>query len=343
MSRRKKSAAEKVTSARIGSMLEQLRKERGWTIKHVSQALGFSVSYVHGLEGGAHTFSASLIEQLGQLFQRPLSTFLSEEYSSGDRSAEWQLAFGVLPDRDRLVLLDLAKRMTSWDLTLSRKHRPRHEGGSSGRLVALEGIDGEHLHSLGSRLAAKARATRAVYCPHDYRSHLWRHVIEHSAKLDSASGEHRALERTLMFACERLLRNASQVQPALTDGKTALAPFVAMAPGVYQEVDGTSDRRITDIVETLLPRPDAVVVLRSDPVVAARKVVGREPRMGQFYSPYDRDQLARAVRLYEKAIDDFRARGVTVHVFDAPEPLPASLVDAVHQRIFGPASKSERS
>lgn len=327
MPRRRKSDDDDCTNNRIGDVMARLRKERGWTLQHVAESLGLSVAHVSALEGGQYTFSASLIERLVRLFQRPLSAFLTEALVADSLAAEWQRTFDTLPERDRSVLLDLSRRMLFWGGGERGAKAPERTRAGGGRLVAIEGIDGQHLHELGCALAARHRDA-VVHCPHDYRSSLWRYILESSTRLGRTKLEHRALERTLLFACERLLRNESQVQPALRAGRTVIAPFFAVAPSIYQEAEGLSDRRIVDIVETLLPRPDAVLILRSDPGAAARKGVTNEPEPGQFYSPFDQIELARAAHLHDKAMDELRARGLSVHALDAPDPLPSAIVDA---------------
>src|SRR6185436_20149305 len=144
-------------------------------------------------------------------------------------------------------------------------------------------------------------------------------IIPQFKKLDRDGIEHRAMERSLLFACERLQRYEAHVHSSLAGGKTVVAPFFSLASSVYQEVEGVADRRIIDIVETLLPKPDAIVLLRSDVELAAKKAVRREPRAGEFYSPYSRDDLMTARRLYEKAVEEYRARGYSVHVFEVGE------------------------
>ncbi len=322
------------TNLRIGSALQRLRKERHWTLQYVAVSLGLSVPHVSALEAGQYNFSAVIVENLAALFQRPLSAFLREVSPADTLSLEWQRAFETVPERERIALLDLAKRL-SWlgaPEPLGAAERPR----AGGRLVSLEGVDGDHIHTLGVALAKHAARGASSYCPHDYRSKLWQYIMPHFSRLDREGVEHRALERSLLFACERFQRYEANILPALRGGKIAFAPFFSMASSVYQEVEGVADRRIVDIVETLLPKSDAIVVLRSDPVAAARKAVRREPKPGEFYSPYGRDSLTRAKQLYEKAMEEHRARGHAVHVFDVGDRIDRALIEAVLRNIATP-------
>lgn len=337
MPRRRKTDDDEETNRRVGDILAKLRRERGWKLEYVASSLGLSVSHVSALEGGQYTFSVAVIERVARLFQRPPSTFLRGEFPAETLEGEWQQLFARLPPRDRVVLLDLAKKLSSWPATLDDKHDDRAPD-RRGFLVSLEGIDGDHLHVLGTALAAKGRGD-VVYCPHDYGGALWQHMIERIAKLDGGDVEHAALERTLLFGCERLARYEEQVAPALREGKTVVAPFFAMASSVYQETEGVGDRRLSDIVEALLPRPDVIVMLRSDAARAAKKAVPRVPEKGQFYSPYGRAELAAAKRYYEKAAEELGARGLPVNVFDAADPLSKTVMNAVHDRIARLRSK----
>lgn len=333
MVRRRKSADDERTNQRIGDTLLRLRKERGWTLQYVASSLGLSVPHVSALETGQYTFSAALVEKLARLFRRPLSTFLQADAHPDTLSAEWRHVYDLLPERDRLVLLDVARKLSNWSAARERVYEePQPNRG--GYLISIEGIDGEHLDRLGRGLLAKGGDHLMTYCPYDHGVNLWRYMITHFAKLDREDVAHRALERTMLYACERLLRYEDLVQPALEVAKVVIAPFFTMAPSVYQEVEGVGDRRLVDIAEALLPKPDTIVVLRSEPAAAARKAVPHEPGPGQFYSPYSRDQLARARRLYEKAIEEFSARGYQVHVFEAGSSLPDTVIEAVYERVI---------
>lgn len=335
MVRRRKSDDDESTNERIGDVLARLRKERGWTLQHVAISLGLSVAHVSALESGQYTFSASLVEKLVKLFQRPLSAFLAEAVVPDTLAAEQRRTLDALSERDRWILLELSRRMAAWGGAPRRAPTETATPGRRGFLVALEGIDGDHLYKLGCWLKSFGRRGSVVHCPHDYKSTLWHYIMECSVRLGHARSDQRALERTLLFACERLLRNESVAEPALRKGKTVLAPFFAVAPFIYQEAEGFSDRRVVDMVEALLPKPDVVLMLRSDPVVAARKAVAYEPGPGQFYSPYSRDELIRAAHLHERATEELQARGVAVHVFDAPDPLPLSVLDSACQKLGG--------
>src|SRR5262249_50697909 len=159
--------------------------------------------------------------------------------------------FEVLTRRDRAVLLDLASKLESWSQTfkLAVERKPAHEG----RLIALEGIDGVLLHDLGERLAKHLRRRGDVtYCGDNHEGRLWRYMMQRLEQIDAADpglsvDKTQVLERTLLFACERLYRQETAVRPLLHQGHAVIAPFYTMAPAVYQELEGVGDTRFIDI------------------------------------------------------------------------------------------------
>ena len=273
---------------------------------------------MNALESGAYSFHAPLLKKLSQVFQEPIAYFVASDPRPVQAAAEWNALFERVPGRDRLMLLDLARKIVDWT-GASQTHE---QEGTPAKLVALEGIDGALVRDLGVRLA---RVTGGVHCDHDYASDLWRHMIErlkaHTAanEPEEKNATKHAMERTLLFTCERLERQESQVRPALDAGRHALVPFSAMASGVYQEAEGLADRRLIDIVSSLLLKPDAIVIVRSDPKRAVAKIVAAVPKEGQFFSVNTEVEIESARRLYERAAEEFRALGVRVHEVDVPD------------------------
>src|SRR5262249_51341216 len=140
---------------------------------------------------------------------------------------------------------------------------------------------------------------------------------------------HEAVERTLLFACERIHRHDVQIRPMLNDGTTVLTPFFTMAPAVYQEMEGLGDRRIIDIMLGTLTQPDRVIVVYSDPKIAARRATQSTPGAGQFYSPYRRvEEFERALKLHDKAIQEFTSRGIEVRVLEVDSGVVSEAVES---------------
>lgn len=310
--------------------MRRLREGNGWSQTELADRLGVSKSHVSALEGGEYRFHASMIEKLATVFNRPLTTFLHQKYSPEALLTKWQCLFDELPLRERSALVTLGEKLSAWGAP-SQPDRVHKSKRMRGHLVSIEGIDGEHLHQLGTKLLAKAGTSKMAYCPYDYRGHLWKYMIPHFSKLDKTRVIYRAIERNLLFACERLLRYENQVAPALSLGKAAIVPFFLMAPSVYQRVEGVSDRRIIHILETLLPKPDIIVFLRSNPSVAAKKAVKRIPKVGEFYSPYSRPQLQRALRIYEQTVKEYEESGMQTYVFNTFDGVVDGVVEQVYR------------
>ncbi|MCX4241892.1 helix-turn-helix domain-containing protein [Paraliomyxa miuraensis] len=315
MARARKTAEDDVLNAQIGARMASLRAERGWSLRQLADRVGLSLTHVNALESGKHMFSASLLLKLSSLFEEPVTALLGTEAPPDELAREWRMFFDALPRRDRLVLLDLARNLTNWSETFvlqtTRRHR-RH----GGLLLSLEGIDGVLLEQLADavveRLPPDAVGKLVSY---DHGSELWQHMRMRFRDLSSSNSP--ALERTLLFACERLQRQEAAIRPALADEAVVLTPFFAMAPSVYQEADGIGDRRVIEIIETLLIQPDLVIVVYSDPEQAVRRTTLDVPRAGQFYSPYTQaEELQRALALHRKASEQFSWRGHTVHEID---------------------------
>lgn len=317
----------------IGKTMCQLRQRNGWSQTELAERLGVSKSHISALEGGQYRFSASLIERMTQVFDRPLGTFLREHYSPNVPFNDWQHLFDQLLPGDQSLLLTLGRKLASWSCPPDIVPAQHKSYRVRGPLVSIEGVDGEHLHQLGTRLLAKAGTSSMVHCPHNYASPLWRYMIRQFSQIDRNRIGHRAIERTILFACERLERFETQIANAIASGKATIVPFYLLAPSVFQQAEGVGDRRIIDILETLLPKPDLIVMLRSNPNLAAKKAVKKAPKAGQFYSPYGRAQFIQAQQLYEKAIVEYQRKGLQTRVFDMPKGVPDAVVDKVFQLV----------
>lgn len=311
MARTRKTAEEDSLNAQIGARLAGLRAARGWSLRQLADRVGLSLTHVNALESGKHMFSASLLLKLSGIFEEPVTALLGSEAPPDELSREWRMFFDALPRRDRLVLLDLARNLTNWSETfvLQTTRRQRRHGGL---LVSLEGIDGVLLEQLArATVTALPGAASGELVSYDHCSELWQHMRTRFRDLTTSNSP--ALERTLLFACERLQRQEAAIRPALTSNTIVLTPFFAMAPSVYQEADGIGDRRVIEIIETLLIQPDLVVVAYSSPAVAVRRATLDVPGKGRFYSPYTQlDEFERALTLHRKASEQFSWRGHTV-------------------------------
>jgi thymidylate kinase len=128
---------------------------------------------------------------------------------------------------------------------------------------------------------------------------------------------HRAFERTLLYACERLQRQETRIRPALREGGLIVTHYFSLAPVVFQQMEGLMDTTVARAIANVLLEPDVVVFFKCDPRMAAGRAVSCRPGKGQFFSPYSGvDRFRKAQELYEAQMEEVRASGVTVHVLD---------------------------
>lgn len=327
MARRKKSENDDAFNRTVGERVRLAREACDWTLADLGERLGISVSHVKALESGTYSFNAPLLSSLAHTFGEPIAHFVGPDPRPTTAKEELTVLFDTLSQRHRSVLIDIARRLGEMGGVPPGAAR-------SGKIIALEGIDGALLRRLGARLSSLLDAD---HCDHDYDSHLWRHMVQSlEAKSDGAPDRTLAYERTLFFALERLHRQTERVEPALVAGRNAVVPFGAMASSVYQEAEGVGDRRLIDILETLLLKPDVVVIVRSSPEEAAKKAVLRRPENeGEFYAALRRpEDFAHAQRLYEEKIaGEFAARGYGVRSVDAGSTMSEELVRTALDRI----------
>lgn len=312
MARTRRTEQDAAIDAEIGRRVAELRARQQWTLRELGQKVGLSPNHLNALETGKHPFSAALVSRLAMIFNEPVGRLVGEEIPRGSLSEEWRTLFEILPDRDQAVLVDLARKLTNWARSFSvgtaRKHR-----GHSGLIVSFEGIDGLLLERLAKRVKAVLGSRMpAEIVSYDHHSELWQHL--RGCFEDPVQSP---IQRTLLFACERLLRQETAIRPALHHDQVVLSPFFSMAPSVYQEVDGVGDRRLIDIIDTLVLQPDLIVLVYSSAMHAARAATRGVPEGNQFYSPYSREvDFERASGLYRKATEEFTSHGHTVLDFD---------------------------
>lgn len=319
MARRKKSQVDDAFNRAVGERVRQTREDRGWTLADLGTRLGMSIAHLKSLESGTYSFSAPLLSALAHTFHEPVSHFVGADPRPTSAKDEWLTLFDTVSDRYRSILLDMARRLSDTPA--------RGNDADAGKLISLEGIDGALLRQLGQQLST---AIGAVHCDHDYESDLWRHMIQHlGAKRDGTPDRGLAFQRTLLFACERVHRQESAVRPALEAGQSAVVPFWTMASSVYQEAEGVGDHRLIDVLETLLVKPDVVLVIESRPVEAARKAVRRMPvHADEFYSAFHRpEDFVRAQHLYrDRVTSELSARGYVVRHVDGRDLTDTALL-----------------
>lgn len=327
MGRKKRAENDTFLDRKIGERVARARLERGWTQAELGDRLLLSGAQVSALEAGQHGFSAALLFRTSQELGRSLSYLVTDDIANDESLHPWQQLYSALQERDRAIVIDLARKLAYWPEAKPQR-RPRRTGPW---FLALEGIDGCLLDRVGKALATRRVAgLPTVFAPHNYKSSLWQYIL---SRLRGRGMEQQGtFERTLLFACERLQRQESELRFHLAREHSVVAPFFAMAAAVYQEVEGSPDRRIIDIVETLVLKPDLIVLISSDPEIAASRAVCDVPGKDQFFSQYSSvKEFAHARWLYEHACDEFVDRGY--EVLNIAYPAVAKSVDDIVDKI----------
>lgn len=320
MARTRRTADNADFDRRVGQEVARLREKHKWSATALARRLDMSVTHLTALEKGKHSFTAYLVVKLSEIFGEPLSELLRVPVFAPDVAADrssilmddFAWFFQALPDRDRAILVDLARKFLN--LTNVVEFSTPRRSRESGLVVSLEGIDGVLLRGLADKTMEQLQRDAPVaFIGYDHGSELWRHMRSRFRSPRQVA----ALERTLLFACERLARQEDRIRPALRDNMVVFSPFFAMAPIIYQAVDGVSDRRLIEIIETLLVQPDVVVIVYSSPEDAAVHATQGLPGENEFYSPYcDMGEFEKALRLHENAREEFVSFGYTVYDVD---------------------------
>lgn len=304
----------------IGARVHEFREERHITLSELARLLGVSTPHMQALESGRHTFSASHLFRLAQRLERQVSDFFPP-LRSNTSSQDWLALYGNLPARDRNALMEVGKRLVNWSDELILQFWKR-AAARKGRLISLEGVDGVILQMQGERLVTRLNALspgRAELCWYQYDGRLWRFMMERFRH--SLEGAASPLERTLLFACERLHRQETQCRPLLAEDKIVVTPFFCLAPRAYQSMEGLTDPSVVQAVAHFLIEPDLIVLLDSDPELAYRRAVTDRPGEGEFYSPYTRLEDFKNARNHHLSLrEEYSARGMSIHVIDAHRP-----------------------
>ncbi len=315
MPRTKKTPEDEQTNIYIGKKVAQFREDRGLTLVDLAARLNISPAHLKSLESGRYNFNATLLAHLARELHRPVEAFFRERYYDEEgeikKSREmWIDMFDALPLRERAALFDVGMRLLQWSDDKVIEFWRRLTSGQ-GFLISLEGIDGVLMANVGDRLEKRLRRARpspyyddAIHCWYNHGNAIWTFLFERFAELkqNTAGKDYsRAFERTLLFACERLQRQENQIKPALEHKNVVITPFFYLAPRVYQRVEGVKDPTIVQAVANFLIVPDLIIVLESDPEVAAERATLRRPGSDQFFSPYEYpEEFERAMHMHNR-------------------------------------------
>ncbi len=287
MPRTRKTDEDQELNAFIGARAQAFRLDAQMNLEELSQKLGISAPHLKSLESGRYSFSAALLCKLGAALGRQVEAFLPKGpqrvLEPGRR--EWESLYEMLTSRDRTAVLQLGRTL-SGHAGISLLQTWKRLAVRTGCLVSLEGIDGVVLDAIGDSLMADLSASgkAGVASGYDFESELWKFMVERFQTI--APDPVHAFERTLLYACERLSRQEQQIRPALQRGAVVVTRFYALASVAYQHLEQLSDTTLLDAVDGFLLEPDLVVLVESEPALAASRAVPRRPGPGEFYSPY---------------------------------------------------------
>jgi len=215
----------------------------------------------------------------------------------------------------------------AWDgVGASLRHRrsicyPRGLAMSRGRFIALEGIDGS---GTTTQRGALARALRARG-----------HVVVETNEPSSGSIGRLARERlaqgaapldrgalALLFAADRLDHVATEVEPALADGRVVLTDRYVMSSWVYQALD--CDPAWVRAINGRAPWPDLTFVLDVPASEAMRRVTARRSQSGPALEIFETTPLQERLAAGYSAL----AREGLPHVVRIDGTLPMAEVTA---------------
>ncbi len=337
MPRTKKRAQDRDVDVFVGGQVAKFRQEMPWGLEALASRLQISAAHLKSLESGRYSFSAGMLCRVAAALDRPVSALLPPvtRVRPEGTPLEWSEAYQRLSKRDRDDLLAFMRRLIGHPGDEILWYWKRVSQGKT-LLISLEGIDGVLLAELAGRLAEQLPRARNAAAPHteqdplpvdvcwyDFDTPLWDFMITRFSPLTSDA--YRAFERTLLFACERLHRQESRIRPLLAQGHSVVTPFFALAPKVYQAMEGLRDDTVIDAVERFLLQPDFVIGVESDPSLAAARAVPARPGTGEFYSPYRGvDAFQMASDLYhEQFSDGVKAAGACRKIFSFQSDLDA--------------------
>ncbi len=310
MPRTKKTPEDQQTNLYIGRKVAQFREDARFSLVELAQRLNISPAHLKSLEGGRYNFNATLLAHLARELNRPVEAFFRDRHYQPDESERnmWIDMYDSLPSRERNALFDVGKRLLDWSDDKVIEFWRRLTSGR-GFLVSLEGIDGVLMAQVTDRLLKRLNRDRscpyrAVHCWYQHGNTIWTFMFERFVELKQGGPGRdysRAFERTLLFACERLQRQENQIKPALERGDLVITPFFYLAPRVYQRLEGVKDPTIVQAVANFLIVPDLIIVIESDPVLAAERATLRRPGENQFFSPYDYpEEFQRALQAHHE-------------------------------------------
>ena len=189
---------------------------------------------------------------------------------------------------------------------------------STGKLIAIEGIDGAGKGTQAARLAEVLRAAG-----HEVVMTREPTAGPHGQKireLSTAGAQLSAAEQLDYFIADRAEHVRDLIAPALERGAVVITDRYFLSNVAYQGAAGLDPEEILAKNEAQFPLPDAAIVISLSPEEALRRVRARGDRMNETFER--EDFLVRVAAIYETIERSY------VHRVDGE-----SSPEAVHARV----------
>lgn len=146
-----------------------------------------------------------------------------------------------------------------------------------GCLIVICGIDGSGKSTQEQILAEAIRASgRDVMCTRQ-PSDWYRNLPEVRAYLDSGASPLSPGTIALLAAADRMMHLETVVEPALVSGTHVICNRYVYSSYGYFHARGV-DREFVADINSAVPKPDLGIFLRTDPLIAVRRVMERGER-----------------------------------------------------------------
>lgn len=148
-----------------------------------------------------------------------------------------------------------------------------------GLLVAIEGIDGTGKSTLIGKVRNLFTARGwEVVTSKEPTDGPWGRKIRATAETGRLSPD----DELAAFVADRREHVATLIRPSLAAGKLVILDRYYYSTMAYQGIQGRDPDEIRALNESFAPRPDLLVVLDLDPVLALGRIAGRGDKANHF-------------------------------------------------------------